>query len=194
VLWLNMTAVLVLGLPFAVEPAETDIMKRRPRDPAAPPLSRALTARVALVSAILPAGGFGLFRWESSDGASAAVAHTMVVNVFALTLLTYLFNCLSLDRPILWRGVRRNPWVAVGVITLLGLQAVYTYAPFMNDLFHSAPLELTAWYRICAVAVISTAPSSSPSWHNGRAPRSEERGARSEERADSDAPRRPPPP
>jgi cation-transporting ATPase F len=155
VLWLNMTAVLVLGLPFAVEPTETDIMKRRPRDPAAPLLSRALTARVALVSAILLAGGSGLFRWEISDGGSAVVAHTMVVNVFALTLLTYLFNCLSLQRPILWRGLHRNPWVAVGGVTLLGLQALYTYAPFMNDLFHSAPLNITAWLRICAVAVIS---------------------------------------
>jgi cation-transporting ATPase F len=79
----------------------------------------------------------------------------MVVNVFALTLLTYLFNCLSLQRPILWGGLRRNPWVAVSGVTLLGLQALYTYAPFMNDLFHSAPLNITAWLRVCAVAVIS---------------------------------------
>jgi cation-transporting ATPase F len=34
VLWLNMTAVLVLGLPFTVEPGAPDIMRRPPRDPA----------------------------------------------------------------------------------------------------------------------------------------------------------------
>ncbi|MBO3752859.1 HAD-IC family P-type ATPase [Streptosporangiaceae bacterium NEAU-GS5] len=155
VLWLNMTAVLVLGLPFAVEPAEAGIMNRRPRDPAAPLLSRALTIRVALVSTLVLAGGSGLFQWEISQGSSAAVAHTVVVNVIAFTLLTYLFNCLSLDRPIVWAGIRRNPWVATGVLTLAGLQVLYTYAPFMNHLFHSAPLHPATWIPIGAVAVLS---------------------------------------
>ncbi|MFC6083596.1 HAD-IC family P-type ATPase [Sphaerisporangium aureirubrum] len=157
VLWLNMTAVLVLGLPFAVEPAEPGIMRRPPRAPSAPLLSRALTGRVLLVSAVLLGAAFGLFHWEQANGASVAVARTVVVNVFALTLLTYLFNCLSLDRPLLWTGIRRNPWVAAGAVAMIALQLLYTYAPFMNALFRSAPLDATAWIRVCAVAVISYA-------------------------------------
>ncbi|QKW38061.1 HAD-IC family P-type ATPase [Actinomadura sp. NAK00032] len=155
VLWLNMTAVLVLGLPFAVEPKDEHIMSRPPRDPALPLLTRAMTTRILLVSAILLAGSFGLQHWERGHGASPEVAQTIVVNVFALTLLTYMFNCLSLDRPLLWRGVRRNPWVAVSVVALAALQALYTYTPFMNDVFDSAPLDAAAWARIAVIAVIS---------------------------------------
>jgi cation-transporting ATPase F len=66
-----------------------------------------------------------------------------------------MFNCLSLDRPLLWGGVRRNPWVAVSVLALAALQALYTYAPFMNDVFGSAPLGAAAWARIAAIAVAS---------------------------------------
>ncbi|MFA1547723.1 cation-translocating P-type ATPase [Actinomadura chokoriensis] len=155
VLWLNMTAVLVLGLPFAVEPRDEHIMRRPPRDPALPLLTRAMTSRILLVSGILLAGSFGLQHWERDHGAAPEVAQTIVVNVFALTLLTYMFNCLSLDRPLLWGGVRRNPWVAVSVLVLAALQMLYTYAPFMNDLFGSAPLGAAAWARIAVIAVAS---------------------------------------
>ncbi|MFC9975691.1 HAD-IC family P-type ATPase [Spirillospora sp. NPDC127200] len=155
VLWLNMTAVLILGLPFAVEPRDDDIMARPPRDPALPLLTRPLTARVLLVSAILLAGAFGLFHWEQAHGASLADARTVVVNIFAITLLAYLFNCLSLTRPLLWHGVRRNPWVGAGALALIAVQALYTYAPAMNGLFRSAPLDAAAWARIAAVAVLT---------------------------------------
>ncbi|RKS73010.1 cation-transporting ATPase F [Actinomadura pelletieri DSM 43383] len=157
VLWLNMTAVLVLGLPFAVEPKDEHIMSRPPRDPSLPLISRALTLRILLVSAILLAGAFGLQHWERAHGASPELAQTIVVNVFALTLTTYLFNCLSLDRPLLWRGVRRNPWIAASALGLIALQLLYTYTPGMNDLFHSAALDAAAWARIVAVAALSYA-------------------------------------
>ncbi|TMQ93581.1 cation-transporting P-type ATPase, partial [Actinomadura soli] len=131
------------------------IMTRPPRDPSLPLIPRALTIRILLVSAILLAGAFGLQHWERAHDASPEVAQTIVVNVFALTLTTYLFNCLSLDRPLLWRGIRRNPWIAASVLGLIALQLLYTYTPAMNDLFHSAPLDAAAWARITAIAVIS---------------------------------------
>lgn len=155
VLWLNMTAVLVLGLPFAVEPKGEHIMSRPPRDPALPLLTGAMTTRILLVSAILLAGAFGLQYWERAHGASSEVAQTIVVNVFALTLLTYMFNCLSLERPLLWGGVRRNPWVPVSALALVAIQMFYTYTPAMNSVFHSAPPDGAAWARIAVIAVVS---------------------------------------
>jgi cation-transporting P-type ATPase F len=154
VLWLNMTAVLVLGLPFTVEPSAPDIMRRPPRDPGTPLLTRALTARILLVSAVLLAGAFGLFHWELAQGSSLEVARTVVVNVFALTLTAYLFNCLSLDHLVLWSGLRRNRWIGAGVLGLIAIQLLYTYLPAMNDLFGSAPLDLAAWLTAIGVALI----------------------------------------
>lgn len=157
VLWLNMTAVLVLGLPFTVEPSAPDIMRRPPREPGTPLLTRALNARILLVSAVLLAGAFGLFHWELAHGASLDVARTVVVNVFALTLTAYLFNCLSLDRPVLWSGLRRNPWIGAGVLGLTAIQLIYTYVPAMNDVFGSAPLDAAAWLESLAVALVGYA-------------------------------------
>jgi hypothetical protein len=47
-----------------------------------------------------------------------------VVNVFAATLLAYLFNRLSLDRPLLWRGVRRTPSVRIASVAVLAYTLV----------------------------------------------------------------------
>ncbi|MEU5878693.1 HAD-IC family P-type ATPase [Spirillospora sp. NPDC047279] len=157
VLWLNMTAILVLGLPFALEPHDDDIMRRPPRDPALPLITRPLVARISIVSGVLLAGAFGLFHWEQDQGASLPEARTVVVNVFAMTLLTYLFNCLSMNRPIVWGGIRRNPWVGAGVASLVAVQLLYTYLPVMNDLFESAPIGPGEWSHVAVVALISYA-------------------------------------
>ncbi|MCD0449622.1 HAD-IC family P-type ATPase [Actinocorallia sp. API 0066] len=153
VLWLNMTAVLILGLPFAVEPRDPDVMRRPPRPPTAPLIARPYVLRILLVSLILLAGSYGLFHYERAQGAATAVAQTVVVNVFALTLLTYLFTCLSLTHPVLWQGVRRNPWVGVGALSLIAIQLFYTYTPFMNTLFDSAPLTPDQWLHAVIVSL-----------------------------------------
>jgi hypothetical protein len=38
---------------------------------------------------------------------------------------------------------------------MIGLQLVYTYAPFMNALFGSAPITGTQWAQVVALALVS---------------------------------------
>ncbi len=41
----------------------------------------------------------------------------------------------------------------LSIVLVLGLQLLYTYAPFMQTLFHSAPLDAGAWGRIALIAL-----------------------------------------
>ena len=91
---------------------------------------------------------FGLFAWEMAAGATLAEARTAAVNVFVVIELCYLFNCRSLRQSVLHLGLFTNPWVIAGAATMLLLQVGYTYLPFMNHLFQSAPLSLAVWGRI----------------------------------------------
>jgi magnesium-transporting ATPase (P-type) len=154
VLWVNMITAVALGLTLSVEPAEPGIMRRPPRDPRQPLLSRALVSRVALVSAIMVVAAFWLFQWERDSGASLAEARTVAVNVFVLVEILYLLNCRSLERSILQVGALSNRWLLVGIATTLGLQLVFTYAPFMHTLFHSAAIDIAAWARVVAAAFV----------------------------------------
>jgi magnesium-transporting ATPase (P-type) len=163
ILWINMTTAVLLGLMLAFEPKETDIMQRPPRDPKTPILTGALIGRILIVSIILLVGAFGSFEWAEGKGAewgldeSATHAHarTVAVNVFVIVELFYLFNCRSLTRSMYHLGWFSNPWIWVGVGSMISLQMLFTYAPFMNRFFHSAPIGWDAWWRILLTAIVA---------------------------------------
>jgi Ca2+-transporting ATPase len=81
------------------------------------------------------------------------VARTVAVNLFVMSELTYLFNCRSLTRSMFKIGVFSNPWVLVGSGLMIVLQLLFTYAPFMNKIFHSAPIGANDWFLIVVIAV-----------------------------------------
>ena len=155
ILWINMTTAVALGLMLAFEPKEAGIMQRPPRDPSRPLLTGELVWRVLLVGALLLAGAFGLFLWVQAKGGTLEEARTVAVNVFVMVELFYLFNCRSLERSIFQLGLFSNPWVTCGVLTTIGLQLLFTYAPAMNLLFHTAPIPWQTWIPIIGIGVTS---------------------------------------
>jgi len=154
ILWINMTTAGFLGLALAFEPKEPGIMRRPPRNPQTPLLSRPVIFRIILVSVLMLAGAFALFLWEQSAGAPLAVARTTAVNVFVMIELFYLFNCRSLEKTPFRLGFFSNPWVLAGAGAMFLLQIAYTYLPLMNRLFQSAPITSSAWGRIMAVGLV----------------------------------------
>jgi cation-transporting ATPase F len=153
-LWINMTTALLLGLMLVFEPKEQGLMVRSPRDPARPILTPGLLLRILIVSLLMVAGGFALFLWEQEQGAPQAEARTAVVNVIVMVETFYLFNCRSLTRSLFSLGLFTNLWVVGGAAAMILLQLMFTYAPFMNRLFHSAPIRGTAWLRIVGVGLV----------------------------------------
>lgn len=153
ILWINMTTAVLLGVMLAFEPKELDIMRRPPRNPNAAILSKTLVGRIVTVSLIMLAGAFGSFEWALNQGYSDVVARTVSVNVFVFVELFYLFNCRSLTRSMFEIGLLSNRWIGVGVASMVILQLAYTYAPFMNKIFHSAPIGLDAWWRILLTGI-----------------------------------------
>ena len=149
VLWINMTTALLLGLMLAFEPKEPGIMKRPPRDPRTPILTRPLILRILLVSVLLVIGAFGLFELKLIlHGKDEHLARTMAVNVFVFGEMFYLFNCRSITYPFWTLGFWSNRffWPGVAVMTLL--QLIYTYVPFFNTIFQSAPMSLLDWSMV----------------------------------------------
>ncbi len=154
-LWINLTDT-VLGLPLTFEPKEADLMRRPPRQPTQALLTRPLVMRTALVSLIMVAGGLGLFLYELRIAdAGLAAARTTVVNVIVLIEAVYLFNCRSLNHSVFSIGLFRNRWVVAGALGMVAAQLLFTYAPFMNKLFHTAPISGGSWLRLVAVAAVA---------------------------------------
>lgn len=153
ILWINMSTALLLGMMLVFEPKERNMMKRRPRDPNEPLLTRSLQLRILLVSLMMLAGCFLLFGWERERGSSLDVARTVAVNVFVIVEMFYLFNCRSFTRTMFSIGLFSNPWLILGSVVMLGLQLLFTYVPFMNLVFQSAPISGRSWAGIFAVGL-----------------------------------------
>ncbi|NDA65352.1 MAG: cation-transporting P-type ATPase [Verrucomicrobia bacterium] len=168
-LWINMTTSVLLGLALVFEPKEADLMSRPPREPGRPILDTPLLLRTVLVSLLMLAGAFGLFLWEQQfENATLAQARTVVVNVIVMVEVFYLLNCRSLKRPAFSAGFFSNPWVLAGAAGMVGLQWLFTCAPVMNRLFHSAPISAGAWLRIFGVALVAHGVVEFEKWLHSR--------------------------
>ena len=155
-LWVNMATSIFLGLMLVFEPKEGDLMMRPPRDPKLPLLTLPLFMRTGLVSLIMIAGGYWLYFFETSvGGESVAAARTAVVNVIVMVETAYLMSCRSLNHSVFRVGFFSNPLALAGAAAMIGAQLLFTYAPFMQRLFHTAPIGLDAWLRIGGVALAS---------------------------------------
>jgi magnesium-transporting ATPase (P-type) len=152
-LWVNLSTALLLGLMLVFEPKEPGLMQRPPRDPAKPLLTFALLMRTGLVTFVMLTGAFWLFAWEMNhEGETIAQARTAVVNVVVLVETFYLFSCRTLNHPAFSPGFFANRWAFAGAAGMVAAQLLFTYAPVMNRLFHTAPIGLESWLRILGVA------------------------------------------
>lgn len=154
ILWINLITAVTLSLPLALEPSEPGIMSRRPRDPNERVLSK--NSLILVVIASLVIGGLTIFAYLITREASGdyAVAQTTAVTMLALGQLAYLFNCRIITGSSFTRRAftgNRMVWVAAGA--LLVLQGLFIYAPFMNNLFRSAPIPLQSWLLVGGLAV-----------------------------------------
>jgi Ca2+-transporting ATPase len=146
ILWINMTTALLLGLMLAFEPKEVGIMKRPPRRPTTPILTRILIFRILMVSLLLVVGAFGLFKLELVlQGGNEALARTVAVNIFVFGEMLYLFNCRSITKPFWVLGVWSNRPLWAGITVMILLQLMFTYFPPLQAVFQSAPLGLMEW-------------------------------------------------
>jgi magnesium-transporting ATPase (P-type) len=153
ILWVNMITAATLALALAFEPPEPGIMRRPPRDPREPVLTRLFQWRILFVSLILVAGTFGLFTWDLSRDLGIAHARTVAVNTLVMFEIFYLFNSRFVTEPVLSRdGMLGNRYVLYAVAILLVFQLAFTYLPLMQALFGTAPLDLRTWLVITLVA------------------------------------------
>lgn len=152
-----MITAIMLGTSLSLEPKEPGLMLRKPRDPKEPILNKVLIWRVILVSLVILVGAFGLFELQLLRGAPLEEARTVAVNVVIFVGLLYLFNARSLTRSPFQLGFLSNPWAIYGALAMVLTQLLFTYAPFMNRIFGSAPISAMRWLEIGLVSLAAYA-------------------------------------
>jgi Ca2+-transporting ATPase len=78
----------------------------------------------------------------------------VAINAVVAAQLFYLLNARSLRYSIFQIGPLSNPWLVVGIVSVIALQIAFTYLPFMNRVFQTAPIDLMAWGSILAFGLL----------------------------------------
>jgi magnesium-transporting ATPase (P-type) len=143
-----------LGLALAFEPPESDIMRRRPRDPRESLLSWFFAWRVLMVSMLMMAGSLGLFLWEIDRGSSLETARTMAVSAIVGAEMFYLINSRYIYKSVLsLEGLFGNRYALLAIAACAMLQLAYTHASPLQALFNSTDLSYDEWLKVLLVGV-----------------------------------------
>jgi len=155
ILWVNTVTSVTLALSLAFEPAERGVMRRAPRPPTEPVITRALGTRILFVIALLIAATFLVFHWELGRGSTLETARTAAVNTIVVGEAFYLLNVRRYtEHAFRLETFRGNPVVLLVLGILVFLQLLFTYAPPMQHLFRSVALDATSWAVILGMGVL----------------------------------------
>ena len=152
ILWINIVTEGTLTINLVMDPPDGDEMKRAPvpRDDAL--LDRAMLGRVLLMATTAVLVTFGWFAWRSGQGVALDTLRTETFTVLAMCQWFNLLNCQSSTRSALRLGLLGNPWLLGGLCLSVALQALVLYAPALNSLFYTVPLEATVLLALLALA------------------------------------------
>ena len=155
VLWINMLTAVGLGLVLAFEPAEPNVMRRRPRAVGASLLSRFLLWRMLFVSVLFTIGALAMFEFAEHQELGLEAARTIVVCTIVVMEIFYLFAVRYLrGTSVTLDGMLGTRPVLIGVGGTALAQLAFTYAPWLQRLFDTRPVGLVEGAAILAVGVV----------------------------------------
>ncbi len=157
ILWINMVTTILLGAMFSFEPIERGVMKRAPRKPQAPLLSKSVFIRMTTVCALMTAMVFVVFNYMMKYDYSLSQAQTTVVNLIVMLGIVNMFASKSVARSTLLSGLFNNKWMLWGALGMILLQMLFTYTSIFNFCFKTSFIGVKAWNAIgiaCLVLIL----------------------------------------
>ena len=146
ILWVNMVTSVALALVISFEPHEPDVMQRPPRAIDRPILNRFGIWRIVFVGASLLALTLLLFFHARSADASEELARTIAVNALVIGQIFYLLNSrYKFDSSLSVKAHQGNRYLLLGIAAVVLAQALFTYAPPVQALFHTVAVPLDEW-------------------------------------------------
>jgi Ca2+-transporting ATPase len=101
-----------------------------------------MLGRIALMAVAIAGSTLGWFAYRISTGIPFAVAQTETFTILAVCEWFNVLNCRSATRSAFRQGLRGNRWLLGGLVLANVLQLLVVFAPPLNRLFHTVPIDL----------------------------------------------------
>ncbi|MGB9743448.1 MAG: cation-translocating P-type ATPase [Minisyncoccales bacterium] len=145
-------------LMFAFEPAEKDLMKRKPVDVKKEPiLDKLLLFNVIAITLFASTVSLLLF-WEIGiKNDNLKLASTLVFAIFGTVDLIYAISFKNLTKPIFkMENLFSNKFLFFGIFYAFLFLFLAIYFPPLNKILNTVPLEAGHWLMVIGVGILTT--------------------------------------
>lgn len=151
-LWINMVSAVTIQFALIFEPAEKNIMNRKPRKSTGKLMSKFDVFQLVYVSILMAVMSIASYDWLIGKGVSTTDASTVMINIIVMSKIFYLFN-IRTSKTIFSREFFTNKiaFYIIGIMILLQLALIYI--PFMQNAFATDGISLLGWLISICVGV-----------------------------------------
>ena len=154
ILWINLVTDSTLIIPLGLEPANGEIMKRKPSAPNSPILSKTHIARMAWVAILMAAMAIFTYTYYARTlGVDAA--RTLTFTLLTVVQWANAINSRNLDKSMFAKNSHAfNGKFWIGMALAIGLQLVAIFTP-LAEMLHVSPVPLGDMLFVSAIAFVS---------------------------------------
>src|SRR5262245_26374393 len=152
ILYVNLATDGLPALALAVDPAEPDLMLRKPRNPRAGIFTRPLVVLVLTGGVWSALANISLFTWLLRSGRPVHEAVSMTFVSLVLIQFFKAYNYRS-DRLSVFQRPFANRWLNLAVVWEMVLLALILYVPWLQEPFATFSLSTIDWILVTTLAL-----------------------------------------
>lgn len=150
-LWINLVTDSLPAIALGLDPADKDIMKRKPTQNSKNIFTKSMWADIFLEGALI--GALAIFAYSVGMvwfdcQPDATIGRTMAFSVLGISQLLHAFNMRS-EKSIFKISLFKNGFLVFALLLGIILQFAIVSLPIFNDIFRTVPLTSQQWL-ICA--------------------------------------------
>lgn len=150
ILWINLVTDSLPALALSVDPAEDDVMKRKPIDSRKGIMTRPFTVRIFLQGIMIAV--LSLLAYNIGLRSSIEAAQTMTFATLAFSQMTIVFSIRS-GYHSAFKGMFKNKYLLGAIILVAGLMLVVLLVPALGNIFHTVQLNAMQWWWIAGLSL-----------------------------------------
>ncbi|EOC99596.1 calcium-transporting P-type ATPase, PMR1-type [Caldisalinibacter kiritimatiensis] len=143
ILWVNLVTDSFPALALGVDPAEPDIMNRKPRDPKVGIFAGGLGLQIVLEGAIV--GLVTLLAFYIGRYVNLETGITMAFVTLSFAQLVHSLNVRSINKSIFKLGLFSNKYQIAGIFTSVLLTIGVVFIPFIREVFKLSLIDGAHW-------------------------------------------------
>ena len=151
ILYINLATDGLPALALSVDPPDSDLMRRAPRDPRLGIFTRPVVILMAIGGIWLAVVNLIMFIWAFNSGRSPEEARTMTFVSVVLFEFFKAYNFRS-DRRSFFNKPFANRWLNLAILWELALLSVIVYLPALHSAFGTYSLPLVDWMIVILLA------------------------------------------